>query len=278
MAQSYEARMLRVIDHIHHAPVDQLSLDDLADVAAMSRFHFHRVFVALRGETAAQTVRRIRLFQAACALVQSDRSIELISANAGYANVPAFARAFRVQYDVPPGRFREQGQIRPMPSAPQKGETKMFDVEIKDLPVRRLASLPHKGEYTAIGHAFERIAMICSTRGLWPQVEGMLGIYYDDPDAVAAEDLRSAAAVIIKSDTPCEDPLIETAVQGGRSAVLSFKGPYAGLREAYLYLYGDWLAQSGAEPRDEPPYEVYLNDPSDTPPEDLLTEICVPLK
>jgi AraC family transcriptional regulator len=233
MAQSYEARMLRVIDHIHHAPVDHLSLDELADVAAMSRFHFHRVFVALRGETAAQTVRRIRLFQAACALVQSDRSIELISARAGYANVPAFARAFRAQYDVPPGRFREQGQVRPMPSAPQKGETKMFDFEIKDLPDLRLASLPHKGEYTAIGHAFGRIAMICSTRGLWSQVEGMLGIYYDDPDAVAAEDLRSAAAVIIKSDTPCEDPLIETAVQGGRSAVRSFKGPYAGLREAY---------------------------------------------
>ena len=120
--------------------------------------------------------------------------------------------------------------------------------------------------------------MICSTRGLWPQVEGMLGIYYDDPDAVAAEDLRSAAAVIVQPDTPVEDPLTESAVQGGRSAVLTFKGPYAGLREAYLYLYGDWLAQSGAEPRDEPPYEVYLNDPSDTAPEDLLTEICVPLK
>ena len=144
MAQSYEARMLRVIDHIHHAPVDQLSLDDLADVAAMSRFHFHRVFVALRGETAAQAVRRIRLFQAAAQLVQSDSSIEAISARSGYANVPAFARAFRAQYGLPPGRFREQGLLRPMPATLKTGETKMFDVEIKDLPNRRLASLPHK--------------------------------------------------------------------------------------------------------------------------------------
>lgn len=278
MAQSYETRMLRVIDHIHSAPIEELSLDALADVAAMSRFHFHRVFVALRGETVAQAVRRIRLFQAACKLVQSDQHINAIASTAGYATVQAFSRAFRAQYGVPPGRFREQGQVRPLPATKRpKGQT-MFDVEIKDLPNRRLASLPHKGDYNSIGHAFERIAMICSTRGLWPQVEGMLGIYYDDPDAVAAEELRSAAAVIIKPDMPVEDPLVESAVRGGRSAVLTFKGPYAGLREAYLYLYGDWLAGSGAEPRDEAPYEVYLNDPSDTAPEDLLTEICLPLK
>lgn len=278
MAQSYEARMMRVIDHIHNAPAERLSLDDLADVAAMSRFHFHRVFVALRGETAAQAVRRIRLFQAAAQLVQTDSAIEDLARTAGYATVPAFSRAFAAQYGVPPGRFREQGQLRPMPATLKTGETKMFDVEIRDLPDRRLASLPHKGDYNSIGHAFERIAMLCSTRSLWPQVEGMLGIYYDDPDAVAKDELRSAAAVIVQADTPIEDPMVEAGVTGGRSAVLTFKGPYAGLREAYLYLYGDWLAQSGAEPRDEPPYEVYLNDPSDTAPDELLTEICLPLK
>ena len=68
MANSYEKRLNRVIDHIHDNPAGDLSLDNLADVAALSRFHFHRVFAAMTGETAAQTVRRMRLHRAAVAV------------------------------------------------------------------------------------------------------------------------------------------------------------------------------------------------------------------
>lgn len=60
-------------------------------------------------------------------------------------------------------------------------------------------------------------------------------------------------------------------------AAMLFTGPYSGLKAAYDYLYGDWLPSSGREMRDAPSYEVYLNSPMDTAPEDLLTEICVPL-
>nr|MCU0854535.1 AraC family transcriptional regulator [Paracoccaceae bacterium] len=49
----YEDRLLRVLDHIAENPAGDLSLDALADVAAMSRFHWHRVFHAMTGETAA---------------------------------------------------------------------------------------------------------------------------------------------------------------------------------------------------------------------------------
>ena len=47
---SYEKRLLRVISYIHDNPAGDLSLDTLADVAAMSRFHWHRVFSAMMGE------------------------------------------------------------------------------------------------------------------------------------------------------------------------------------------------------------------------------------
>ncbi len=39
MPSDYENRMLRVLEHIHANPAGDLSLDALADVAAMSRFH-----------------------------------------------------------------------------------------------------------------------------------------------------------------------------------------------------------------------------------------------
>ena len=58
MPTTYEDRLRRVIDYIYDHAGEDLSLDTLADVAAMSRFHWHRVFRAMTGETCAKAVRR----------------------------------------------------------------------------------------------------------------------------------------------------------------------------------------------------------------------------
>src|SRR5262245_16154905 len=78
--RQYEARLLRVLAYIHDNLDGDLSLDRLADVACMSRFHWHRVFRAMTGETLADAVRRIRLSRAANALVSEERPIEEIAA------------------------------------------------------------------------------------------------------------------------------------------------------------------------------------------------------
>ena len=93
MANDYEKRLMRVWDHIHDHPDGDLSLDALADVAALSRFHFHRLFRAVIGETAAQSVRRIRLHNAAVALVQSDLALGQVAKGVGYPNLASFSRA-----------------------------------------------------------------------------------------------------------------------------------------------------------------------------------------
>ncbi len=279
----YERRIARVIDYIHHADPDQLSLDHLADVAALSRFHFHRVFHGLTGETAIQATRRIRLNQAAVALARGDQTMEIIAHHAGYATVPAFSRAFRASFGRPPSQFRKmavaRAQIYPRAalSQPNSGENLMYDITIENEPNRTLALMPHQGDYLKIAPVFEQLNLLASTRDLWSNIEGMLGVYYDDPDTVAADDLRSAAALVLKQEQPVEAPLQLDHLKGGRTAVLLFKGPYAGLHAAYKFFYSTWLAQSGEELRDAPPYELYVNSPSETAPEDLLTRICIPL-
>lgn len=84
MAGQYEDRMLRVLEHIHANPAGDLSLDALADVAAMSRFHWHRVFHVMTGETCAQAVRRIRLYRAAEWLTGTDLPVAEIARRVGY--------------------------------------------------------------------------------------------------------------------------------------------------------------------------------------------------
>ncbi len=277
MSTPYEARILRVLDHIYENPAGDLSLDALADVAAVSRFHWHRCFRAMTGETCAQAVRRIRLHRAAAMLVQTDRPIPEISAACGYPSPSSFSRAFRTVFGRPPGQFRKKGTLR-LPSIPRKsGDRQMYDVDVTTHPTRRLAAIPHKGPYFEISQAYEKLAALAGARTLWPQVKGCLGVFYDDPDTTPAAELSSHAALEVGPETPLAPPLEEISLEGGKVAVLRLKGPYSGLAPAYAYLYGTWLPQSGEEPRDTPSHEIYLNSPDDSAPEDLLTDICIPL-
>ena len=105
----------------------------------------------------------------------------------------------------------------------------------------------------------------------------MVGIYYDDPGTVAPENLRSHAGVLVDTGFSMPENLEDVVLPEGRMVVMHYKGPYAGLKAAYDYLYGQWLPQSTEELREAPSFEVYLNDPTDTKPDDLLTDIYVPI-
>ena len=64
---------------------------------------------------------------------------------------------------------------------------------------------------------------------------------------------------------------------GGDYAIIVHKGPYEGLAETWQWIGEVAFHNLGRECRDQPPFENYLNNPADTAPEDLLTEICIPL-
>jgi len=268
-------RVLRVIDYIHDHADQDLSLDQLADVAAMSRFHWHRVFSAVMGASPAAVIRYVRLHKASMLLVRTDLSVREVAKRVGYVNERSFARVFKESYGMLPSAFRKSGQINEA-AFPKTGVSKMYDVTITTSDDLNLAALSHRGDYAEGGVAYRKLAGIISTGGHWPDTRGMVGVYYDDPSTTKVEDLRSHAGVIwAGGDIP--EGLEAVALKGGPCAVLHFKGPYAGLAAAYQYLYGAWLSEQQVELRDAPSFEMYLNDPTDTAPADLLTDIYMPL-
>ncbi|MEL6609455.1 MAG: AraC family transcriptional regulator [Pseudomonadota bacterium] len=278
MTRTYEDRMRRVLTYIYDNPAGDLSLDTLADVAAMSRFHWRRVYLAMTGESPAQAVRRVRLHRAACWLVQTELSIDDIAKNAGLAPREAFSRAFKSAYGTSPSGFRQRGELTPLLLRKPDQEYPMYNVELDTIPAHRCAAIPHQGPYLEVGRAFEQVGAIMTAGNHWPHACGMMGFYHDDPNQVAAPELRSHAAAIVDDSFDMPDSLTEMSVAPGRIARLRFKGPYAGLKAAYDHLYGVWLPQSGEEPRDAPAMEIYINSPTDTAPDDLLTDICLPIK
>jgi AraC family transcriptional regulator len=75
---------------------------------------------------------------------------------------------------------------------------------------------------------------------------------------------------------PRRDIGVQT-IAGGEYAVTTHFGPYSKLTESYTKLLGQWLPGSGRELRSAPCFEVYLNSPEGTDPEDLITDLYAPL-
>ncbi|MDH2918624.1 MAG: AraC family transcriptional regulator [Sideroxydans sp.] len=274
---NYETRLNRVTDYIYAHLDEPLDLDKLARVAYLSPYHFHRIYRAARGETIATTVRHLRLHRAAAQLAQADLSIEYISSTAGYQNVQSFTRAFNERYAMPPARYRKLGSHSQYQPTHLARSLTMHNVTLRTLPDLEVLSVSHTGSYLQISRAFEQLGGWLGARNLISPDSRMFGVYYDDPASVAEAQLRSRACISVSQTCALEPPLERVTIAGGEYAVLRHKGAYAALPAAYEWLFGVWLAQVGRALRDAPALEEYLNTPMDTAPEDLLTEIYVPL-
>ena len=279
-AEQYQRQLDAVTDYIYAHLDEDLSLETLAHVSGFSRYHWHRIYRAVRGETAAQAVRRLRLERAAAMLTETSWSIERIAWKAGFTGTEIFSRAFLRSYGTTPGRFRTGGRPASTDSpATSSGsgstssarEAPGWPVRVEERAGYRLAVSEHCGSYLDIGRAFSRV------KDRMGAGNSMVAIYEDDPDAVPPADLRSAAGAVVDPGTKIPHDLVERRVPAGRYAIMRYVGPYSSMHAAYLWLYGRWLPSSGEEPRDHPIVEEYLTDPASTPPVDAVTDILLPL-
>jgi AraC family transcriptional regulator len=151
-------------------------------------------------------------------------------------------------------------------------------VRIETLPARRVAFIRHVGPYDQVGTGFQKLGNWAGRRGVFGPGTVMLGVCHDDPDVTAPEKLRYDCCVTVGDDVGPEGEVGVQVLEGGEHAMLTHRGPYSGLADAWRWLYGVWLPGSGREPRHAPPFEVYHNTPQEVPPEGLVTDICVPLE
>lgn len=279
---SYAARIERAQQYLLEHLDDAIDLTRIAAVAHFSPYHFHRVYVAIVGETVAETLRRNRLNRAAVKLLTSATPVVRLGVEAGYSRVQAFNRAFRDAYGVTPTAYRQHGSLAAALQVkrlqPHPKELIMREVTIQNCKPLRVVALRHHGDYMQIGGTFERLAIWAAGKGLVEQHARSFGIYYDDPASKPAAELRADACLTVPDNFKPDAPYTLTQTPGGRCAQMIHTGPYAELHHAYNWLYHEWLPTSGEEPGDQPPFEEYLNDYRTVPPEKLQTAIRIPLR
>jgi AraC family transcriptional regulator len=292
--QTYKERMLCVLVHIQQHLDEALALEELAVLAHFSPYHFHRVFQGMVGESLMAHVRRLRLERAAMRLKHTDQPVTRIAFEAGYETHEAFTRAFRALFGESPTGFREIHQPLALPGAPsgvhydpaaspidftpyRTGGTPM-EASIKKMCEMRVAFARHVGPYQEVGPTWGKLCAWAGPRGLFGPQTVLFGLCHDDPSVTPPERIRYDACIVVGANMQAEGDVGIQTIPAGEYAATIHRGPYSGLAQTYARLCGEWIPQQGRELRSAPSIENYHNNPNDTPPEELVTEVCVPLE
>ncbi len=108
-------KIARALEYMRELPpgaaADRVSLDRLAEIAELSKFHFVRQFDQVVGMTPGAFLRTLRLCHAARMLRTSDTPIVDIAVSIGFADHPSFSRAFARAMGLTPSDYRRLGPL-----------------------------------------------------------------------------------------------------------------------------------------------------------------------
>lgn len=300
--KEYIYRINRVVDYIENNLDNDLSLEKLADVANFSPFHFHRIFSAFMGETLNDFIKRIRVEKAASMLLtDKDRPISEVAELCGYNSLSVFCRNFKNHFKTSAQDFRNSWEsenskngktdsktdrlkassneyVCDVKSSKTRRITMKKNVEIKEMPAMNVIYCRHVGQFDQIGKAYEKLFKWAGPRGLlqFPETKG-LTYYHDDPKVTNIEKLRQSACITVKGDVKTEGEIGKMTILGGKYFVSHFEISAMEFQQAWDSACL-WLSESGYQPADESPYELYHNNHEEHPQKKFIVDICIPVK
>ena len=274
----YIQRINKVVAYINNHLDKTLDLKTLANEAALSDFHFHRIFKALKGEAIGGYITRLRLEATARLLRYTALTIEEIAFNIGYETPASLSKAFKKQYGISPTEYRTNKDTYIMKKEIINPDLALKAPKIVTLEPKNLIYVALTGAYGSLdyGKAYEQLWAVIKAQKLFTKGIESICISYDDPKITEGSLQRSDVCLAIhKPATPQEEVSCKT-LAGGKYAVFFYQGSYENLSQVYDTAVR-WVIDHQYTLREEPFFEKYLNDARRTPKEKLKTEIYIPI-
>lgn len=260
----------KAIDYMEEHLLDQISIEDIAEQANVSPFHFQRTFMILTDVSVGEYLRRRRLTLAAQELSTTDSKIIDLAFKYGYDSPEAFTKAFRKQHGIAPSEVRKgdvklQSYNRLMIQVSLKGaepmkyqivEREAFQVVgiMRECPCgdeSGVAGIPELwGEVNANGTADKLVQLMNG------KIKGLLGITDNYNAQTNTIDYWIAAEHI--GEVP--DELTSLEIPSSKWIVFEVKGsaPIA-MPKAWKQIFSEWMPSNGYEVAEIPAIEAYTD-------------------
>jgi len=305
----YRARINRVLDYIEQNIEREFTLDELAQISFFSKFHFHRIFSSVMNETLFDFIQRTRVEKAAYLLLADQvRPVTSITYDCGFSSPSLFSRTFKKYFMMSPSEWRRNksnqsqmdsntdqtvsktGKAEIIPTVyveyAEKTirwrfsmNTQQQTVEVKDLPEMTVAYVRHIGPYKGNPALFESLfGKLCG----WAGPRNLIGkdakfivVYHDNPDITEENRQRISVSLVVPPSTEVSGETGKMTIASGKYAIARFLLSGSEFQEAWSWVYGTWLPQSGYQPDDRPCFEIY---PEEEKNGKFTVDICVPVK
>ncbi len=300
--EDYLKRVNVVVDYVNNHLNEEIELEKLAGLSNFSKWHFQRIMRAFLGEPMGTFIQRKRVETAAKLLRESNMPIGEIAYEVGYDTPSSLSKVFRLFYQVSPTEYRNNKNFMRMKPIQVNETLRLKAPEIVELEAKQAIYLSLTGAYQSLdfGGAWKRLWQFVKENKLFSAGIEHIAIYWDNPNVTEESKLRTDICLVLPKKAEAKGDIGVKTIGGGKYAKFRYIGPYENLNAVYDAIYGKWLPENGGcscpdcctphsqgcPPecdcgcilRDAPSFEKYLNNPDNTLPEKLKTEIYIPIK
>lgn len=274
------------LKHIEAHLREKLELEDLAEIANYSNWHFHRLFSAHIGYGVSDYIRRRRLSEASRELMFTSKPIREIAESYGFESQSAFTRAFKNYAGVTPGYARQQKSPLIRFSAINLVQ---YSQHFRKGEIIMTPRIEHRDAFNVVGLADQFTMENNTIPQLWEKFnprameikdarfDCCLGLCYYEPDYEKGKPFTYMAGRIVSKLDELPQGMTSREVPASDYAVFEHKGSLETLQKTYDYIFREWLPASEYEMAPQDDFEWY-DYRFKYGQQDSILEIWIPIK
>ena len=231
-------------------------------------------------------------------------SITEIGMKLGFSESSVFSRVFKKHYGISPSTVRKINSKNNQLNSKDSQFTKTFsiynetitnnigkedvmlvkgNIEVRTIEEINAIYLRHIGSYEDLSFQFpkmmERLFQWAMARNLLDNNSKPFAIYHDNPEFTEPNKLKTSICLVVKEEAKINNDIGKIVIPSGKYAIGHFEiVKPSDHTEAWNYIYGQWLPNSGFQPAEGYVFEMYMNDPNTHPEKKHFIDIYLPIK
>ncbi|MGM0508646.1 MAG: AraC family transcriptional regulator [Fusobacteriota bacterium] len=288
----YYKRIQDTVDYIEDNLQREITLEELAKKADLSKYYFHRLFSSMVGDTVMAYIRKRRLARATQELENTDKNILEIAVDNCFNSQAVFTRAFSKYFGITPGRYRniksKLALTKKVDILAMKNNNRKLGIQPK-VVVREEMKFVGLKLRTTTKENLEKLTIANFHLNIFDkridEIEGVInsdykyGMCQGIPEDETGEKLIHTACVKVGENYSVPDGMELITLPFSRCLIFSHKGNIAKIPETYGYIYRDFLPNSDFElVKGSRDLQVYKNDRFNLDDNEFEFDIYVPVE